>query len=62
MPEQLKQSDLKHDPTVTKQWDDEKPTTQKYEDFGAIADKLGVCMMSTSRESIGVSIWHLANM
>lgn len=52
MPEQLKNSELQTDPTVAKQWDDDVPLDKKFEDFAAIADKLGVCMLGTVRESV----------
>ena len=56
MPEQLKESEIKkgQDPSVSKQWDNEVPLDKKFEDFAAIADKLGVCVMGTMRDSIGV--------
>lgn len=56
MPEQLKESEVQkgQDPTVTKQWDDETPLDKRFEDFGTIADKLGVCLLGTARKDIGV--------
>lgn len=56
MPEALKQSEIDkgQDPTVQKQWDNDTPLDQRYEDFAAIADKLGIGMMGTLREGIGV--------
>ena len=56
MPESLKESEIQkaQDPWVAKQWDNEKPLDQKFDDFAAIADKEWMCMMSTTREGIGV--------
>ena len=56
MPEQLKESEVQkgQDPTVAKQWDDETPLDKKFEDVAAIADKLGVCLMGTARNGVGV--------
>ena len=56
MPEQLKQSEIdkSQDPTVAKQWDDDTPTSKKFEDFASIADGFKVVMMGTLREGIGV--------
>ena len=56
MPEHLKESEVQkgQDPAVAKQWDDETPLDQKFEDFGAIAEKLSVCMMGTARNGVGV--------
>lgn len=58
MPEPLKESEVQkgQDPTVTKQWDDETPAGEKFDDFAAIADKLSVCMLSSKRDGIGVSL------
>lgn len=55
MPEQLtkQEVDSKTDPSVSKQWDNDVPTSKKFEDFYAIADKLGVCLLGTLREGTG---------
>lgn len=47
------------DPTVAKQWDDQTPTEQKFEDMYAIADKLKICMMGTARPGLGVRFFNL---
>ena len=56
MPEPLKQSEIdqRQDPAVAKQWDDETPADQKFEDFYKIADNVNICMMGTLRDGIGV--------
>ena len=56
MPEPLKQSEVDkvQDPTVAKQWDNETPLEQRYEDFAAIADKLKIAMMGSLRDGTGV--------
>lgn len=56
MPEQLKESEVKKDPAVAKQYDNDTSTEQKFDDFAAIVDKLGVCMLSTTREDVGVCL------
>lgn len=58
MPEQLKHSEItkEQDPSVTKQYDNNVTLDEKYEDFAAIADKLGVCMFGTFRPGTGVRI------
>ncbi|KAK5173203.1 uncharacterized protein LTR77_003325 [Saxophila tyrrhenica] len=55
MPEPLKQSEIDkgQDPSVTKQWDDDVSLDQKMEDFGKIADGLGISMMGTLRNGVG---------
>ena len=54
MPETLKKEEaLNTDPSVAKQWDDETPTDKKFEDFYAIADKLGVGLLGTPRDGVG---------
>lgn len=56
MPEPLKQSEVEkgQDPSVTKQFDGETPTDQKFEDMYAIADKLKIGMLGTYRPGVGV--------
>ena len=58
MPEQLKKSEVtsQTDPSVSKQYDSETPAEKKFEDFYSLVDGLGVCMMGTRRDEIGVSI------
>jgi len=55
MPKQLTSEDVnsKTDPSVSKQWDNDVSTEKKFEDFYAIADKLGVCLLGTFREGTG---------
>ncbi|KAK3686454.1 hypothetical protein LTR37_019804 [Vermiconidia calcicola] len=53
MPEQLKKSEVDMDPTVAKQYDDETPTQQKFDDFAAMADGLKIGLMGTLRDGIG---------
>ena len=58
MPEALKESEVRkeQDPSVAKQWDNETPLEEKFNDFAAIADKLwGSSMLGTVRPGIGVS-------
>ena len=42
------------DPSVTKQWDDDVALDKKMEDFGKIVDNLGVGLMGTLRDGVGV--------
>jgi hypothetical protein len=60
MPEPLTKEEIQKgiDPSVSKQWDDEVSLDQKMEDFGKTADKLGVGIMGTARNGIGVSLHH----
>jgi hypothetical protein len=46
------------DPSVTKQWDDDVPLDKKMEDFGKIVDNLGVGLMGTLRDGVGVRSNH----
>ena len=55
MPEQLKESEVKKgDPTVLKQFDDETPSEEKFQDFYQIADNLKISLMGTLRDGVGV--------
>lgn len=62
MPEALTKSEVDRgqDPSVTKQWDDQASLQEKYKDFEAIADKVGVCIMGTFRPGIGVGVASLS--
>ena len=56
MPDSLQKEEVEKgiDPTVNKQFDDQTPTDQKFDDFYAIADKLKIGLMGTLRNDIGV--------
>ena len=56
MPDELSKHEVDNcqDPSVTKQWDDNVSLDKKMEDFGKIADKLGIGMMGTLRDGVGV--------
>jgi len=55
MPEPLQASEVhsKTDPSVNKQWDSETPLSDQFNDFGAIADKLQVALLTTIRPNVG---------
>ncbi|KAK3680439.1 hypothetical protein LTR37_021236 [Vermiconidia calcicola] len=55
MPEKLTESEVQkgQDPSSVKQWDNDVPLEKKFEDFAAIVDKLGVCMLGTARDGVG---------
>ena len=56
MPASLTKDEVEkgQDPSVTKQWDDDVSLDKKMEDFGKIADNLGVGIMGTLRDGVGV--------
>ncbi len=55
MPEKLTAEDIKSetDPSVSKQWDDETPLDQQFQDFYNIVDKLKVGLLTTMRPNVG---------
>ncbi|EMD00080.1 hypothetical protein BAUCODRAFT_145392 [Baudoinia panamericana UAMH 10762] len=55
MPEGLTKQEVDKgiDPSVNKQYDDQTPTEQKFEDMYAIADKLKIGMLGSYRNGIG---------
>jgi len=55
MPEPLTQSevDSQTDPSVAKQYDHDTPKSEQIDDLYKIVDKLGVCMLSTTRQGLG---------
>ncbi|QIX02180.1 hypothetical protein AMS68_007697 [Peltaster fructicola] len=55
MVQSLKKSEIKkeQDPSVAKQWDNDVPLEDKYNDFAAIADKIGICMFGSFRPGTG---------
>jgi len=55
MPEQLQKQevDSKTDPSVAKQWDNDTPVEQRFEDFYKLADGLKIGLLGTLRPNIG---------
>lgn len=63
MPEALKKEEVERgqDPSVAKQYDDETPFEQKFEDFYGMADGMKISMLSTYRNGVGVGIHAISH-
>ena len=53
MPQPITDNDVPTDPSVTKQWDNETPKKQQFEELYKIADGLKVSLLGTYRADVG---------